>query len=299
MAIGDDVDASAETARWYPAKVMDVREDALLVQYKLREAPSEFALTVSVAGDLSDEVRAALTEVFKHYARAAGDESEGIVSAAAMDRRAIGAAISVATNTVCQQDDARVAQILARYANGSGTLLLDEFLEYWRSRLGGTQTFYLKDEIQRLCKRAKVEVGAQDERSRLLRMNQEWVPIASGRLARYRLHLAEYPYSYSRDRDLRDFRTYDSVDFLCDKWRRGKVVEVDATSSASASKSACRTTVPTATLGPRRSTPRGERRGASGLDSRVGASQSPTPTLPKTTNPRRRANGARPARARA
>ena len=31
MAIGDDVDASAETARWYPAKVMDVREDALLV----------------------------------------------------------------------------------------------------------------------------------------------------------------------------------------------------------------------------------------------------------------------------
>ena len=25
--------------------------------------------------------------------------------------------------------------------------------------------YYLKDEIQRLCKRAKVEVGAQDERS--------------------------------------------------------------------------------------------------------------------------------------
>jgi hypothetical protein len=146
-----------------------------------------------------------------------------------MDRRAIGAAISVATNTVCQQDDARVAQILARYANGSGTLLLDEFLEYWRSRLDGTQTFYLKDEIQRLCKRAKVEVGAQDERSRLLRMNQEWIPIASGRLARFRLHLTEYPYSYSRDRELRDFRTYDSVDFLCDKWRHGKIVEVDAT----------------------------------------------------------------------
>ena len=84
-------------------------------------------------------LRVQIPQVFKHYARAAGDESEGIVSAAAMDRRAIGAAISVATNTVCQQDDARVAQILARYANGSGTLLLDEFLEYWRSRLGGTQ----------------------------------------------------------------------------------------------------------------------------------------------------------------
>merc|ERR1719353_2753964 len=86
--------------------------------------------------------------------------------------------------------------------------------------------YYLKDEIQRLCKRAKVEVGAQDERSRLLRMNQEWIPVASGRLARHRLHLSEYP--YSRDKDLRDFRAYDNVDFLCDKWRRGKVVDVDA-----------------------------------------------------------------------
>merc|ERR1719197_468556 len=179
---------------------MDVREDALLVEFKMREAPTEFALTVSTAGDLSDDVRAALTEVFKHYARAAGDAGAGDAGDGAEN----GAAISVATNTVCQQDDARVAQILARYANGSGTLLLEEFLEYWRSRLGGTQTYYLKDEIQRLCKRAKVEVGAQDERSRLLRMNPEWVPIASGRLARFRLHLAEYP--YSRDHPLRDFR---------------------------------------------------------------------------------------------
>ena len=70
---------------------------------------------------------AALGGVFKHYA--SKDEDRPRV----LDRRAIGAAISCATNTVCQQDDPRVQQILSRFGADADTLDLAGFLEYWKS----------------------------------------------------------------------------------------------------------------------------------------------------------------------
>ena len=57
-------------------------------------------------------------------------------------------------------------QILSRFgAADADTLDLAGFLAYWKSRMDSSSTHFLRDEIRRLCARAKVEVGAESRAS--------------------------------------------------------------------------------------------------------------------------------------
>jgi len=241
LVTGDQIDASAEVSyangktwlKWYPSTVVDEDADRVLLQFHYREpAPKRIPEVTkerktwlgSSAVELTEETTAALRKVFEYYAKQDPKDTTH------MDRRAIAALISCATNTMCQQTDYRVSAVMSDYDKDSdGRLTVDDFVAYWNARASASASdHWLKDELQRLYKRAKIEFGTPTEEERLLAEGKEWVLRASDRLAPAKTHVADYPYVSAEKRDFRDFRHFDKVDLRVGKeWVQGRLVKVD------------------------------------------------------------------------
>mmetsp|Transcript_26533 Transcript_26533/g.61941 ORF Transcript_26533/g.61941 Transcript_26533/m.61941 type:complete len:1205 (+) Transcript_26533:50-3664(+) len=261
LVTGDRIDASAMegisqySRAWYPATVIqDDDPERVLVQFQHRKAPPrkmpELAKDKPSSGagyfmsekrtvELTDEAKDALGKVYDYYASLAENKSH-------MDKKAIAAMISCATNTVCQQDDFRVSSMVRDYdEDADGLLSLEDFLKYWAARVA-SQSYNLNFELERLFGRAKVDYGSEEDK--LLRAGKEWIERTSERLAPFKSHNAQYPYIRKEDREFSDFQREDWVDFRLGKeWRSARISMVDwddwtvlvapsATTSSSSSK---------------------------------------------------------------
>jgi len=232
LAVGDKVDASEESgsygAKWYPGTIVGEDATRVLVQFHYRKAPARKMPDIRKekggwfsAAELSDETIAALKKVFDHYANLDTDKTH-------IDRKAIASLISCATNTICQQEDFRVVNMLNDYdEDKDGLLTVDDFLRYWTSR-AQSNTHFLKEELQYLYKRAKDDFGTPTEKDKLLEEGKEWLPRNSDRLATAKTHVLDYPYIRQDDREFRDFRAHDKVDLRVGKsWHAARIVSVD------------------------------------------------------------------------
>lgn len=244
LVVGDEIDAAegndgglySYSKKWYPASVVDEDEQRVLVQFQHRKpppkkmpsitkdrssSPTKLGWFSASASELSDETSEALIKVFDHYAKLDADKTH-------LDKKAIASLISCATNTICQQDDHRVSNMIRDHDSDKDNLLtVDDFLKYWASRAGSTNSAWLKDELQNLYKRARVDFGGASEEERLLQEGKEWIERTSDRLAAARTHVVDYPF-LPEDRDFREFSMRDKVDMQVGKaWHAATVVGID------------------------------------------------------------------------